>query len=125
LVEGPSIRRLILGPVTADPTTKAYLQSTLDPIFGYPSLVRFSWSTVKVILEKGGKEVRWCALLALFHSLTSQCDNSSPYPSNGFTRTDQKGGGGKRFFSASLEAIADRERVKLWSEVGLKSLSEL
>lgn len=45
----------------ADPTTKAYLQSTLDPIFGYPSLVRFSWSTVKVILEKGGKEVRWCA----------------------------------------------------------------
>lgn len=31
----------------------------------------------------------------------------------------------KKFFSASKEAIAERERVKLWSEVGLKNVSEL
>lgn len=41
------------------------------------------------------------------------------------SRVDQKGGGGKKFFSASREAIADRERVRLWAEVGLKSVGEL
>lgn len=35
----------------ADPVTKKFLTSTLDPIFGFPTLVRFSWSTITKILE--------------------------------------------------------------------------
>ncbi|KAF7312264.1 Ribonuclease [Mycena indigotica] len=42
-----------------DPKTKAWLQRTLEPVFGLPKVVRFSWSTVKVLLEKEGKAVKW------------------------------------------------------------------
>lgn len=33
-----------------DPVTKAFLQDNIDPIFGFPKLVRFSWSTAENIL---------------------------------------------------------------------------
>ena len=34
-----------------DPDTKSWLRVDVDPVFGYPRLVRFSWSTVGVLLE--------------------------------------------------------------------------
>lgn len=43
----------------ADPNTKKFLEKSLDPIFGYSSFVRFSWSTIHVILEQKGVKVRW------------------------------------------------------------------
>jgi ribonuclease H2 subunit A len=46
----------------ADPRTKEWMGNNMDPVFGYPDLVRFSWSTVKELLdpEKGaGKGVKW------------------------------------------------------------------
>lgn len=39
----------------ADPTTKAFLQDNIDKVFGYPCLVRFSWGTIKKILEEDKK----------------------------------------------------------------------
>lgn len=42
-----------------DPKTKAWLQSSLDKTFGYPGIVRFSWATVKIILEKDAHAVEW------------------------------------------------------------------
>lgn len=33
-----------------DPVTKSFLQDNIDPIFGFPKLVRFSWSTAENIL---------------------------------------------------------------------------
>lgn len=42
-----------------DPNTKSFLSSNIDPIFGFPSFVRFSWSTVKVLLENKALEVTW------------------------------------------------------------------
>lgn len=33
-----------------DPVTKEFLQANIDPIFGFPRLVRFSWSTAEKIL---------------------------------------------------------------------------
>ncbi|GJJ08647.1 hypothetical protein Clacol_002866 [Clathrus columnatus] len=36
----------------SDPKTQAWLKSTMDPIFGFPSFVRFSWATVKVMLDR-------------------------------------------------------------------------
>uniref|UniRef100_A0A8C6VCT2 Ribonuclease n=1 Tax=Naja naja TaxID=35670 RepID=A0A8C6VCT2_NAJNA len=35
----------------SDPKTKEWLAQNLDPIFGYPQFVRFSWSTAQLILE--------------------------------------------------------------------------
>ena len=44
----------------SDPKTQAFLRESLDPVFGYKGVVRFSWATVKVILEKNGVECKWC-----------------------------------------------------------------
>lgn len=35
-----------------DPNTVAYLKRNLDPVFGWPGLVRFSWATAKTMLEE-------------------------------------------------------------------------
>ncbi|XP_053211040.1 ribonuclease H2 subunit A-like [Panonychus citri] len=43
----------------ADPKTKAFLQKNMDPVFGYPSFVRFSWSTADSILESKAIECEW------------------------------------------------------------------
>ena len=37
-----------------DEKTKAWLAENVDPVFGYPSIVRFSWQTTKTILEPSG-----------------------------------------------------------------------
>ncbi|KAF8822408.1 putative ribonuclease H1 large subunit [Cardiosporidium cionae] len=43
-----------------DPVTKSYLNKTFHPLFGYPSIVRFSWNTIKDIMEKKeGIKIEW------------------------------------------------------------------
>ncbi|KAJ3217940.1 Ribonuclease H2 subunit A [Dinochytrium kinnereticum] len=42
-----------------DPKTKQWLRDCLHPIFGYPSVVRFSWSTCVQRLEKHAVTVIW------------------------------------------------------------------
>lgn len=42
-----------------DPNTKSFLSSNIDPVFGFPSFVRFSWSTVTVLLADKALEVTW------------------------------------------------------------------
>ena len=42
-----------------DPNTQAWLKTAVDPVFGFPSIVRFSWTTVKVILDKSAHPVKW------------------------------------------------------------------
>ncbi|RVE52397.1 hypothetical protein evm_003035 [Chilo suppressalis] len=34
-----------------DPLTKKFIRDQIDKVFGYPSLVRFSWSTAEVMLQ--------------------------------------------------------------------------
>lgn len=34
-----------------DPITKRFLSENIDPVFGYPKLVRFSWSTIETALN--------------------------------------------------------------------------
>lgn len=46
-------------PRRLDPKTVSWLKSNMDPIFGYPNIVRFSWQTCKTLLETSGKTVRW------------------------------------------------------------------
>jgi len=42
-----------------DPKTKQWLRDILDPVFGFPQFVRFSWSTCSNILEKSAPLVEW------------------------------------------------------------------
>jgi len=32
---------------------------SVEPTFGFPSIARFSWATVKNVLEKSGHTVKW------------------------------------------------------------------
>ncbi|XP_063305651.1 ribonuclease H2 subunit A [Pelobates fuscus] len=42
-----------------DPKTKDWLAKYLDPVFGYPQFVRFSWSTAQTILDRSAAPVVW------------------------------------------------------------------
>lgn len=42
-----------------DPVTKKWLSSNLDPVFGFPQIVRFSWSTSESILDSRAVKVEW------------------------------------------------------------------
>ncbi len=42
-----------------DPTTKKFLAQNIDPVFGFPQLVRFSWSTSDQLLKSKGVPVEW------------------------------------------------------------------
>lgn len=42
-----------------DPITKKFLKNNFDPIFGFPSIVRFSWSTADNMLENSGDQIEW------------------------------------------------------------------
>ena len=48
-----------LRPSDAD--TKAWLLSNVEPVFGFPNLVRFSWATTKRLLdgEVEAAKMRW------------------------------------------------------------------
>ncbi|XP_051558662.1 ribonuclease H2 subunit A-like [Myxocyprinus asiaticus] len=42
-----------------DPKTKSWLLKYLDPVFGYPQFVRFSWSTAQTLLDSKAATVHW------------------------------------------------------------------
>ncbi|VDM24226.1 unnamed protein product [Toxocara canis] len=42
-----------------DPLTKKFLMDSVDPVFGYSSLVRFSWKTAEVALERNAVPCKW------------------------------------------------------------------
>ncbi|KAH8994956.1 ribonuclease H2 subunit A [Lactarius akahatsu] len=43
----------------SDPNTKVWIKESLDRTFGYPSIARFSWTTIKVVLDDKAHEVKW------------------------------------------------------------------
>ena len=42
-----------------DPQTVKWLAANLDPVFGFPSVVRFSWQTAQKLLEERAAKVSW------------------------------------------------------------------
>lgn len=65
-----------------DPNTVAFLKRTLDPVFGWPGIVRFSWATAKTMLEEKYKPPSSSAST----STTSTASGSEPAPSLGGKR---------------------------------------
>lgn len=43
-----------------DATSIKFLQQSCDPVFGFPSIARFSWSTAEDMLAKHHIKVEWC-----------------------------------------------------------------
>lgn len=43
----------------ADPGTKKFLSDCIDPVFGFPILARFSWSTITKALDSGACKCDW------------------------------------------------------------------
>ncbi|WWD03694.1 ribonuclease HII [Kwoniella europaea PYCC6329] len=79
----------------SDPKTQAFLKNSLDPVFGYKGIVRFSWATVKVLLDKNGVECKWID------------DNSQPSALS--------------YFSADN----DNAKPKVWKDLGVSGVGEL
>lgn len=42
-----------------DPVTKKFLQKNIDHVFGFPQMVRMSWSTADKILQESAAPVEW------------------------------------------------------------------
>lgn len=42
-----------------DELTKKWLRRNVDPVFGWPTVLRFSWATAKDLLEKDAQPVEW------------------------------------------------------------------
>ncbi|CAG8668040.1 10245_t:CDS:2, partial [Acaulospora morrowiae] len=43
----------------SDPNTTEWLKNNIDPVFGFPRIMRFSWATCETILEKDAVSVTW------------------------------------------------------------------
>ncbi|RKP36431.1 ribonuclease H-like domain-containing protein [Dimargaris cristalligena] len=43
----------------SDPNTVKWLHGHLDPVFGYPGIIRFSWATCEKLVNAKGVEVKW------------------------------------------------------------------
>ncbi|KAG6820950.1 hypothetical protein H0H93_009186 [Arthromyces matolae] len=57
----------------SDPKTKEWLAQSIEPTFGFPNIARFSWTTVKLILDKSAHPVKWtdegqASLIAAFET---------------------------------------------------------
>lgn len=63
-----------------DPATKNWIEQSCDAIFGFPSLVRFSWGTAKLILERKAVQVDWYVIsVTSLYTLNSCRFNSNEF----------------------------------------------
>lgn len=70
----------------SDPVTKQFLKDNCDPVFGFPNLVRFSWSTAAALLEQNA-----------YHVEFEEVDEKTEAPANtvaitSFFKSTKKGG---------------------------------
>jgi len=42
-----------------DAVTKRFLRANIDPVFGFPTIVRDSWSTASDLLDQKAVAVKW------------------------------------------------------------------
>ena len=125
-----------------DPRTVAYLTRTLDAVFGWPGIVRFSWATIKTLLdEKVPLKRPASAVVSATCTLPPPAGakkgyavkwNDEPTPIARFFAAAPKGGvamGSNLAPTAALEARAtvtmEKERSRLARDLGLLSVAAL
>ncbi|KAJ2087532.1 hypothetical protein IW138_004902 [Coemansia sp. RSA 986] len=54
-----SVSRAFGSGYPGDPSTIKWLKSSVDPVFGYPDIIRFSWSTCVKLLDDLAVPVAW------------------------------------------------------------------
>jgi len=57
--EKSDINRSFGSGYPGDPKTKGWMTKAFDPVFGFPSIIRFSWSTTTTLLDNYGVAVQW------------------------------------------------------------------
>ncbi|KAK9821849.1 hypothetical protein WJX74_004776 [Apatococcus lobatus] len=57
--ESVDVSRQFGSGYPADPDTKTWLDQHIDPVFGYPGIVRFSWQTCESLLNQRGVPITW------------------------------------------------------------------
>jgi ribonuclease H2 subunit A len=55
----PSLSTHFGSGYPSDPKTKTWMQENVDKVFGFPSVVRFSWKPCQRIMEKSAVQVNW------------------------------------------------------------------
>ena len=90
--------------------TKEWLRQHVKPVFGFPSIVRFSWATVRTILEAEAAPVTWCVAGLLFFSLF---DEMTPHRQEENCRQRHPMTGKKRRRKALAQELHSRLRVSL------------
>jgi len=51
---------VILKPCSfPDPVTKKFLRANIDPVFGFPNIVRNSWATAETLLKEKAVKMKW------------------------------------------------------------------
>ena len=56
--------------IILDENTKKWLVDNINKVFGFPTIVRFSWQTAKILIENQCVNVKWSDELEM-HSLAS------------------------------------------------------
>jgi len=51
--------KLLLLLFVKDPVTKEYLKQNVETVFGFPSIVRFCWSTSELVLKDHAANLEW------------------------------------------------------------------
>lgn len=60
-----------------DPVTKKFLSDSMQKVFGFPTFVRFSWSTIpRLIIDQHGVPVRWKEDVKKVDKKRRKCDSS-------------------------------------------------
>ena len=57
----------------SDPNTRDWLANHFEPIFGFPSVARFSWAPVKTACETKGAKVLWYVPAYSIHGFSPSC----------------------------------------------------
>lgn len=101
-------------PCFADPKTVAYLKAAFHPVFGYPSIVRFSWSGVKIAMDRECASFRWI-----------DDDEDAKKGGRGGRLTVLSSIFGSAATTARESKIWGGKEAKFASEIGLEAVGEL
>ena len=107
-----------------DPKTKSWLSKSTDPVFGFPQLVRFSWSTCEKIMERNCVPVHWqdrfLSFSEPFFTFFSRDDDDDDEADVGYSK-----GTAKLVDYFGAKSIEKSKRHRFFKESHLTSLNQI